>query len=335
MKRNLGKVVLAGVIYLSLAVYLYQPFFETFDKVDYLLVVNVCAAALGCFVLSRRWVASVAGAFFAGAVYGFGPFLLGLARFHPAAGFLAAAVPWMFCPAVFCPVGKRRLLCWPLSALPFVGIILFFLAANYFRLFPVPVHLKFRLADLPSLIMPLVMADRTAGLFGFYHVPLAALVVGTGMLLSGRRYGIMAVFAVGLVLSFCDSFWQVSSVMWLTIPLLCCSVLIGEGIGGLASAGAADRKWVLAAAVVMLVLSIVTLLLATKYFQVFAGLGTKYAKVLVYTAKIYVLGAVAMGVIFFFAKGKLRVRTIRLCIVCLAVGIDIFWGTRYIVDKVF
>ena len=93
----------AVVIYLGFAVYLYQPHFKNFNKLQYLLVLNACLASLGCFVLSRRWVSSFAGSFFAGALYGFGPFALGLANFHPTAGLLAAIVPWLFCPAVFGP----------------------------------------------------------------------------------------------------------------------------------------------------------------------------------------------------------------------------------------
>ena len=84
---SLGKLAAAAVTYAGFAVYLYQPYFKDFNKLQHLLVVNACLASLGCFVLSRRWLATFAGSFFAGAIYGFGPFLLGLARFHPTAGF--------------------------------------------------------------------------------------------------------------------------------------------------------------------------------------------------------------------------------------------------------
>ena len=93
MNKNLSKFTAAAVIYAGLAFYLYQLYFRHFNKLQYLVVVNACFAAMGSFVLSRRWVASFWGSFFAGAIYGFGPFLLGLAKFHPTAGLLAAGIP--------------------------------------------------------------------------------------------------------------------------------------------------------------------------------------------------------------------------------------------------
>ena len=114
----------AAVMYAGFAIYLYQPYFKYFDALRYLLVVNVCLASLGCFVLSRRWVGAFAGSFFAGAMYGFGPFALGLAGCHPTAGLLAATVPWLFCPAAFGPKGRWRWLRVPLSALPFLATLL-------------------------------------------------------------------------------------------------------------------------------------------------------------------------------------------------------------------
>lgn len=68
MNKNLSKLFAAAIIYAGFAVYLYQPHFKNFDKQQYLLLVNVCAASLGCFVLSRRWVGAFGGSFFAGAL---------------------------------------------------------------------------------------------------------------------------------------------------------------------------------------------------------------------------------------------------------------------------
>ena len=79
----------------------------------------------------------------------------------------------------------------------------------------------------------------------------------------------------------------------------------------------------------------IILLLATKYFQVFAGLGDGYAELFVETAKMYILGGICIGIIFFMARAKLRSRGLRWFIVCSAVGLDIFLGARFIVDKIF
>jgi len=321
-------------MYASFAVYLYQPHFKHFNRLQHLLIVNVCLASLGCFVLSRRWVSAFWGSFFAGALYGFGPFALGLAAYHPTAGFLAATIPWLFCPAAFGPKARWRWISRPLSALPFLAILLFFQISTYYRLFAIPTQLKLRLADLAGVLAPCVIAERSLTLVGVYQVPIAALVMGFSMLLAARRFGIMAIFAVGVILAFCGPFFNVSPIIWLTIPVLCCSVLIGAGMQGLASAGFSDRRWVLLTAVIMGILAIVTLLLATKYFQTFLGLGSRYAKLLTETAWMYILGAITVAIIFFMARAKLRIAPLRWVILCSATAVDIFLGARFIVDKI-
>lgn len=329
------KLLAAGVVYTGFAVYLYQPYFNRFKPLQYFLVVNVCLAALGCFVLSRRWMTSFWGSLFAGAIYGFGPFALGLARFHPTAGLLAASVPWLFLPAVFGPKAKWRWLSWPLCAIPFLAIPIFFELSAHYRLFIIPIQTRLRPGDLAGLLAPLVMAERSSTLVGFYQVPIAALVMGFSILLTARRFSIIIIFTIGAILAFCHSFFNVSPIIWLAIPALCCSVFVGEGMQGLISAGSADRKWLLMTTIIMAALAIVTLLLATKYFQIFAGLGDKYAKLLTGTARMYILGAVAIAIIFFMARANLRIHWLRQILLCSATAVDIFFGARFIVDGIF
>jgi len=332
------RFIAAGFIYVGFAVYLYQPYFKHFQAPDYLFVINSSLASLGCFVLSRRWIIGFWESLFAGVIYGFGPFVLGLAQFHPTAGFLAATIPWLFCPATFWPRNKRPWLSGPLSALPFLAIPLFFQTAVHCRLFPISTQTKLHLADLPALLAPLVMARRgitDINLIGFYHIPIAALVMGFLMLLAARRLGIIVIIALGTILAFCESFLEVSPLLWLAVPVLCCSVLVGAGAQGLARAGSTDKGWVLAVAAVCGVLSIATLLLATKYFQMFAGLGSGYARLFLDTAKMYILGTIAVTIIFFMARAKLRLTWLRLLIVCSAMAVDIFFGARFIVDRIF
>lgn len=334
MGKSHIKGIAATCIYVAFAVYLYQPYFEKFGRLHYLLVSNMCLASLGCYVLSRRWVSAHAGSFFAGAVYGFGPFAFALARYHPAAGLLAASIPWLFCPAAFGPKGRWRWANWPLSTLPFLAMLLFFQISAHYRFFAVPIQAKLHPSDLAGLLVPLVVAKRNATLIGFYHVPIAPLVMGVAMLLAARRFSVVVIFAIGTALAFCDAFFSISPIIWLTIPILCCSVLIGAGTQGLASAGYPDRKWILLAAMIMAALSIATLLLATKYFQVFAGLGSKYAKLLVETAKMYILGTGAAVIIFFIARAKVRSRWLRWAVLCSTMALDVFLGARFIVDRV-
>lgn len=332
---SLIKLLIAPAIYAGFAVYLYQPYLKNFNKLQYLLVVNVCLASLGCFVLSRRWVGTFAGSLFAGALYGFGPFMPGLAKFHPTAGLLAAGIPWLFCPAAFWPKLKWRWVSWPLCVLPFLAIVLFFQVSAHYRLFAIPIRARLHLADLAGLLAPLVSAERGLTLVGFFHIPIAALIIGASMLIKGRRFGIMAILIIGTILAFCESFFGISPLIWLSVPILCCSILIGAGLQGLISAGFADRKWVLAAAVIVGVLAIVTLLLATEYFQTFLSLGSGYARLFVQAAWMYILGAITVAIVFFMARANLRFGWLRWVILCSAMAVDIFLGARFIVDKIF
>ena len=333
-QRSSIRFLAAAIIYVAFAVYLYQPYFKNFGRWQYLFAVNVCLASLGCYVLSRRWVAGFVESFFAGAVYGFCPFVLGLTKFHPTAGLLAAAMPWLFCPAAFGPQTRWRWLRIPLAALPFLAIVLFFQISTYYRLFAVSTQAKLHLADLLGLLAPLIAAQRNMTLIGFYHIPIAALIMGFSMLLVARRFGIIIIFAIGTILAFCGSFFEVSPVIWLAVPVLCCSVLIGAGMQGLVSAGFADRGWVLVAVAIMCTLAIVTLLLAAEYFQKFFGMGAGYAKLFTRAGKMYVLGAIAVAIIFFMTRAKLRMRQLRQVVLWVAMAVDIFLGARFIIDKI-
>ena len=335
MGKSLGKFILAGVIYASFAFYLYQPYLNAFNKLQYLLVVNSLLASLGVFLLSRRWVSSFVGSFFAGAIYGFGPFLLTLAKFHPTAGLLAASIPWLFCPAAFCFKPKFRLLRVPLSLLPFLVILNVFQAGAYYRLFAVPLQTKLGTTDLAGLLAPLVMVNTSPVLLSFYHIPIAALIMGFSMLLAARRFNIIIILCAGTALAFCDSFFNISPLIWLSIPVVCCSILTGAGAQGLTSAGRADRTWILVVSIIMMILSILSLLLATKYFQIFLGLGAPVAKLFVKTAKMYILGAFTIAVIYFVTRANLRIHWLRAVVLSFAIVVDIFPGARFIIDKIF
>lgn len=330
--KQLGKTLGAFAAYVAFAVYLYQPYIGSFGRWQYLLLINPPLASLGCFVLSRRWVESFAGSFFAGAIYGFGPFMLGLTRFHPTAGFLAATIPWLFCPAAFICKTKWSWKEAALSLLPFLAIIVFFQATVHYHLFAVPRQARLHPADLFALIAPLVSVRRGLNLIGFYHIPMAALVMGFSMLLAARRLGIMTLLLSGIVLALCKPFLDVSPIIWFAVPAVCCSVITAGGIQGLVLSGFADRKLVLAIAIFMGGLAIVTLLLATKYFQVFAGLASGYARVLTDTGKLFILGTLVTATIFFMARLKVRILWVRRLILCSAMAVDIFLGARFIVD---
>ena len=332
------------MLYAAFALYLYRPHFAALRTWQWLLPVNVLIGALGGFALSRRWVAGFAGSFLAGAVYGFGPFLLGLARFHPTVGFLAASIPWLFMPAASLGRQRHPIVGIALSLLPFLAIALFFRvsALEDYRLFAAPIQAELRLVDLVGFIAPLVVVDRSATLVSLYHVPIAALVLGLAMMVKARRYGILLILAVGLALGLCKSYlgpsaiaWLgVSPILWLSIPMVGFAVLAGLGLQGLIEAGHSDRKWILAAAISAGALAIVTLLLAAEYFQVIFGLADGYARLCVEAGKMYLLAALAVGIVFVIARQRLRFHWLRWAVLCAAMGIDIFLGARYIVDRI-
>jgi len=330
------RFVTAAAIYTAFAVYLYRHYFKGFDsaRLQDLFVVAAPLASLGCYVLSRRWVAGFAGSFFAGALYGFGPFALGSAKFHPTAGLLVAAIPWLFWPAVFGPKGRWRFLRVLFSVLPFLAIVLFFQLAAHFRLYPIPIQLKLRAADVAGLFAPLVAAERQMTLAGFYHVPLAGLIVGFFVLVAARRLKIMAILAVPAILAFCHSMFAVSPIVWLAITMLCGSVVVGAGMQALIYAGPADKKWILAASIVMGTLAVATLLSATECFQTFTGLGSGYAVLFVHTAEMYILGAIAMAILYFIVRANLRVHPVRLLVLCAPMTLDVFLSARFVIDRI-
>ncbi len=329
-----GRDAIAAVLYIIFCAYLFQPHLEKFDAIGYLVPFNCCAGAFGCYLLSKRWISGFGGRFFAGVIYGFGPFMFFLARYHPTAGSISAIVPWLFWPAVFGPNNKRQWIRVPLAILPFVIIVGLFRLAGQYGLYPIPTQIKLRLEDLLSILAPAALARQAEVLVGFYHVAIGALVIGLAMLTAARRYGVVVVFVVGVVLSIFDSFSGAARIIWLTVPLLCCSVLIGEGTEGIIHCGYSDRKWILASAIVLLSCAIVALLFGTKATRIFAGLGAGYTRLFIQAAQMYVVGAIATGVVFFLARGRSRLVWLRAAIVCSAIGVDIFLGAGHIVDAV-
>ncbi len=264
-------------------------------------------------------MAGFTGSLLAGLVYGFGPFLLGLARFHPASSLLAAGVPWLFAPAAVLERKQGKWLCLPLWLLPFGVIALFFYLSAGRRLFAAPLQANVRPLDLMGCIAPLALIDRSPAVLGVYHVPIAALVLGLAMVWKARRYGILLIAAAGLVLalgrSFLDSgsvaWLGVSPILWLSIPMLWCAILCGIGLEGLIEAGPADRRWVLAAAIFLGILAIVALVLAAGGFQVFPDLRDGDGRLFLQAGEIYLVGAGATGLIYLLTRQNLRLHWLR------------------------
>ena len=63
-------------------------------------------------------------------------------------------------------------------------------------------------------------------------------------------------------------------------------------------------------------------------------MGNDCGRLFLQAALIYLIGAVATGIIFLLARQSLRVHWLRWAILCTALGIDIFLSATYIADKV-
>jgi hypothetical protein len=311
-------------------VYFYLPYFKHFRISQYIIVLNSIAAASGCFVLSRRWISTHAASFFAGAVYGFCPFSLGFGAYHPLAGFGFAALPWLFCPAAFWSLKHQKtflthIVSGILSLLPFAVIVLFFwlLSRSWVGpLFPLPKQLKFSVSNLSGLVLPLAQEPQKLS-FSFYHVPVAVGLMGLLMFVAVHRIKPIILVGSGLVLSLLDSFASVSPIVWLSIPALYFSILVGLGIQGLACAGQADSKWLwLCIIVVGIFLITSSLLWFTSNFDVSYG----------ESVKMHLLAIILLGSLFFITRSQSRWHVLRWFFLCTGLGIDILLGARFVVD---
>jgi hypothetical protein len=222
----------------------------------------------------------------------------------------------------------------PLALLPFAAVLVFFQVAAHFRLYPIPIRLKLQPVELIGLMAPLVAAKRQMTLIGFYHISISALTMGFVMLLNARRLSIMIVLAVGTVLAFLNSLLDISPIIWLAVSMLCGAIIVGAGMQGIVCAGYADRKWIMLSAIVMGILAIFALLLATKYFQIIFGLAAGYARLFLESGKIYLLGAVMMGILFFIVRARLRLKLIRQFLLGSTIAMDIFLHAAFVVDRI-
>jgi hypothetical protein len=333
--RKLSGFIIAAVAYGTFAFFLYQPYLGDLASHRLMLLINTILASLGCYVLSQRWVASFPAALFAGCMYGFCPFALGLGTYQATAGLVFAAVPWLFCPAAFWHRlfsnynSRRRFVYLPvtcgLSLLPFLFIVLFFsvLGSARFRLFPIPIQTRLRIADMIGLLSTYRVTDEGSIFFGFYHLPLSALVMGLFVFFAAHRSGPAIVFILGLALALLDSIFQVSPLIWTAVPLVCCSILIGLGIQALAWSTAADKGWLLICACVTGLCALVTVLLGLRIENVFLA-----------DAAMYALAAVLVLIMFFIARGGLRLHWFRWLMLSAAFLLDILIGAQSLIKTI-
>ena len=328
-----NKMILgAAGIYLILTMCLYYPHLKYFAKDDYLFLMTSLFGALGCFVLSRRWISSFLGSLLSGAVYGFCPFSLSFCAYHSIAALPMAAIPWLFCMAAFFhrKTFKKKSLfdsagTIVLTLLPFLAIAIFFWVCAqpwWIRgpFFPIPKSQQLTLSHLSGIILPLKTEPVFS--FAFYHVPLIMIVMGTFIYAAARRFSILLIVGLGFALAFFDTFTEVSPVIWGIIPILFCSILAGLGTQGLAWAGKADKNWILLAAIISLFMAGLTWICRSD------------SGICMLANSMYMVCMAILVVIYFIARSSVRWHILRWVMLSIALSTDIILGAIYCFDNI-
>jgi hypothetical protein len=330
--KSLAAGSLAGSIYLVLGIAVYFPYLSTFGPLDSVLIFSSVIGALGCFVIAMRWVSVFAAAVLAGAVYGFSPYALAFAGYHPLGSLALAVMPWLLTPAVYwkwkhrsSATGEKRrqpknvmVVSGLLYLVPFVVVATAFwmLAQSWAGpFFPIPKNINPEHASLMSIVTPFATDGEFA--YGFYHLPILGVVMGLFMFLSIHRMGAVIAAIAGVALSFCGSVFRVSPVVWGLVPMLFISVITAPGIEGLALAGKADRNWILPCVVVMAALA-----------------GLSWYQGFMIPAYMYAAGTVISGCIYYMANVNIRMHKLRWIILSTAITIDIILGARVVINNI-
>jgi hypothetical protein len=325
--------VAAAVILSILAAYLYKPHWFQLGGMKLLLPLNSILAAMGCFVLTRRWVSSFDASLLAAVVYGFGPFGLSFVSYHPLAGLSFVVVPWLLCPAVYYHTGHssgalKTLATTLLVLLPFAAIAgLFWSASHHWAgpLFLMPKHRTPQISDLWGMITPLTFTANHFAI-GFYHIPLVCILMGLFVFAASGKETLLVPVMAGIVLSLVTPICGVTPIVWLSFAALFFSVVAGLGMQSLAWAGKADRFWILACVIVALLLA------ATNYF-----LGFYYPGQIAYrhATFLFLACAAAMGFIFLLTHFNLRLSLIRWIILFGLCAYDLWITAPALVDSLF
>ncbi len=322
------------IIYSAFCIYLYIPYFPHLITQQYLLIVSSPIGALGVFILSRRWVSSCWCSFAAGALYGFGPFVLSLSQFHITASLLGAFIPWLFMPAVFWFRKKRnRLLTIMMMSFPFMAIIGFFQLSARLGLFAMPIQTTNRFRQLYSLLYPLIPVYDSVVTFSFYHIPVSLIVFGTAMFITAKRHLFLYVTILGMVLGVCKSFLLVSPLIWFSIPAVWGSIYMATGMEGFLLAGKKDAKWFVIIALIASCLGLFNWFCAKQLFC-FTAAAENQTLLFYQSVQLHILAGVLSMMMFFLCRSCFHFKRFRLCFLSAAVLLDIFICSMIVIRHV-
>ena len=328
MNKKLLSFVSAFLLYGVFAAWLLFPHTNKLTGYENIFYAFPPIASLGVFVLSRRYANSFLAGLTCGAVYGFGPFACSFFFFHPFASLVYAFLPWSFLPAAFIhkflTTGEKTtgLISAGLSLLPFLFFIGCFAgAAHFYRFFPVPADSVVSVKNLIAILTPAcVSADHVS--IGFYHAPLGAMAVGAVLFLKTRRYWIAILSASAIFLCLYKPILNIPPVLWLSFPVLICSVAIASGLEALVLSGKADSLWLLLAPAVLILQAAFNAMLGD---CAYLSLSTSLSGVSV----------AAVLLVFFIARMGLSLHFLRTAILYAAVFLDIIIITRNIISVIF
>jgi hypothetical protein len=321
---------MAAGLYLLWAVLLFSPQNRDLSSFKFLYVANPVVAALGLFLLSRRWLAGWTPSALAGLLYGFGPFALSFLGFHPVAGLTFAATPCLLLPAVYWGRGQqptlfRFALRAALCVLPFAFIIGFFwMFSRHWAgpIFLLPGKTLLTGYDFLGLALPLSMTGRPV-VISLYHIGILAALMGAFVYLTAQRVTVLIPPVIGLVLAFLDPVCRVSPVIWAALPMVFLAILAGLGFQTLLWAGKSDAKWVLACSLAGLALAGVSLALYLSH----------KTSVYQYPSLFYTAAAAGLGIIFLLLHIGWRWLPLRWLILVSIVAADSFFTARWLIDK--
>lgn len=316
------------LFYALLAGLLFYPLRQNLVRWQYLLPIAAVAGSTGVFVLCRRWVLSIFASLAAGAIYGFGAYACSLFCFHPFAAIVYAILPWTLIPAVFFYrwTNLDRLNTNIISALLVFLSVLFILAAYRFAsmkfFYPIPVGTRLSINALLGIIDPIgVRQDIFAP--GFFHVTIAGLVMGIGLLIKSRRFLTILLIVLAFAAAFYKPILNVPPVVWASIPVLIFSIVIAAGLETIILAGKSDGRWILSTVLALMILIVV---------EVFVS---KNSSVIPVSAALYGFGVVAVLSIYFIAEANKAWHLVRMFILYSAVFIDIFISAAHNLKTIF
>jgi hypothetical protein len=327
MNKRILSFVFALLLYSVFVVWLFLPHKDKLTGYENIFYSFPVIASLGVFLISRRYSASFFAGLAGGAVYGFGSFACSFLCFHPFASLVYAFLPWSFLPAAFIHkylnAGEKitGFVSASLSLLPFLFFIGSFAGAAHFYLFPIPTGSAVSVKNFVAILNPArVSADSFS--LGFYHVPLCAAAIGAALFCKTRRYWIAILSAVAIFLCFYKPIMNIPPVLWLSFPVLICSVAIASGLEALVLSGKADSLWLLLAAAVLA-------LQAGLNFLLVRGADLSLCN------SLSAVSAAAVMLIFFIARAGLSLRFLRVIILYAAVFLDIIVVTRNLISAIF